>query len=58
MPGNERATVGWIKAKWLVLKLYMSQPQGTVDNNLGPDCLVGPKALDPNIARPLSESPN
>ena len=26
-------------------------PQGTVDNNLGPDCLTGPKALDPNYCR-------
>ncbi len=26
-------------------------PQGTVDNNLGPDRLVGPKALDPNYCR-------
>ncbi len=40
-------------------------PQGTVDNNLGPDRLAGPKAVDPNycrqltlIARPLSGSPN
>ena len=40
-------------------------PQGTVDNNLGPDRLADPKALDPNyyrqhslIARPLSGSPN
>ena len=23
-------------------------PQGTVDNNLGPDRLAGPKSLDPN----------
>ncbi len=23
-------------------------PQGTVHNNLGPDRLAGPKALDPN----------
>ncbi len=23
-------------------------PQGTVDNNLGPDRLAGPKVLDPN----------
>ena len=23
-------------------------PQGTVDNNLGPERLAGPKALDPN----------
>ena len=23
-------------------------PQGTVDKNLGPDRLAGPKALDPN----------
>ncbi len=27
-----------------------SIPQGMVDNNLGPDRLAGPKALDPNIA--------
>ena len=41
-------------------------PQGTVYNNLGPDRLAGPKALDPNycrqptplIARPLSGNPN
>ncbi len=26
-------------------------PQGTVDNNLGPDRLTGPKALDPNYCR-------
>ncbi len=26
-------------------------PQGTVDNNLGPDRLEGPKALDPNYCR-------
>ena len=41
--------------------------QGTVDNNLGPERLAGPKALDPNpcrqttnpmIARPLTGSPN
>ncbi len=25
--------------------------QGTVDNNLGPDRLAGPKALDPNYCR-------
>ncbi len=24
-------------------------PQGTVDNNLGPDRLAGPMALDPNL---------
>ncbi len=24
-------------------------PQGTVDNNLGPDRLAGPKGLDPNF---------
>ena len=28
-------------------------PQGTVDNNLGPDRLAGPKALDPNYSRQL-----
>ena len=26
-------------------------PQGTVDNNLGPDHLEGPEALDPNYCR-------
>ncbi len=26
-------------------------PQGTVNNNLGPDSLAGPKALDPNRCR-------
>ncbi len=26
-------------------------PQGTVDNNLGPDRLAGPKALYPNYCR-------
>ena len=26
-------------------------PQGTVDNNLGPDRLEDPKALDPNYCR-------
>ena len=26
-------------------------PQRTVDNNLGPDCLEGSKALDPNYCR-------
>ncbi len=26
-------------------------PQGTVDNNLGPDRLAGPKALAPNYCR-------
>ncbi len=25
--------------------------EGTVDNNLGPGCLAGPKALDPNYCR-------
>ncbi len=35
-------------------------PQGTIDNNLGPDRLEGPKALYPIIAdnQPLSGSPN
>ncbi len=28
-----------------------SHNQGTVDNNLGPDRLAGPKALDPNYCR-------
>ncbi len=46
--------------------MYTIITQGTVDNNLGPDRLSGPKALDPKllqttnplIARPLSGSPN
>ena len=29
----------------------INTPQGTVDNNLGPDHLEGPKALDPNFCR-------
>ncbi len=33
--------------KYGVMRLI---PQETVDNNLGPDRLEGPKALDPNIA--------
>ena len=35
---------------WTLLTLYFI-PQGTVDNNLGPDRLAGPKALDPNDYR-------
>ncbi len=32
--------------------LYTIQTtHGTVDNNLGPDCLAGPKVLDPNHRR-------
>ena len=53
------------QAQYLYLFVRIT-PQGTVDNNLGPDRLAGPKALDPNycrqptllIARPLSGSPN
>ena len=29
-------------------------PQGTVNNNLGPDRLEGPQALDPNHYRQLT----
>ncbi len=47
---------------WLSDKLYSLDdydywpyigviPQGTVDNNLGPDRLAGTKALDPNYCR-------
>ncbi len=32
-------------------------PQGTVDNNLGPDRLTDPKALDPKYCRQLNPSP-
>ena len=31
-------------------------PQGTVDNNLGPDRLAGPKAIDPNYFRQLTNT--
>ncbi len=34
---------------------YRSIPQGTVENNLGPDRLSGPKALDPNYHLPNAE---
>ncbi len=27
-------------------------PQGTIDNNLGPDRLAGPKVLDPTKTQP------
>ena len=33
------------------IKMIRVIPQGTVDNNLGPDRLAGPKALDPNYCR-------
>ena len=43
------------------LSIIRLSPQGTVDINLGPDRLAGPKALDANHCRQpilLSESPN
>ncbi len=33
---------------WSIIRVI---PQGTVDNNLGPDRSAGPKALDPNYFR-------
>ncbi len=33
-------------------------PEGTVDNNLGPDRLAGPKVLDPNYFTNFAGSPN
>ncbi len=42
---------------WMLSSLFINifvksmQSQGTVDNNLGPDRLAGPKALDPNNCR-------
>ncbi len=33
------------------MSVYIIIRQGTVDNNLGPDRLAGPKALDPNYCR-------
>ena len=50
--------------KTIIFKPLRVIPQGTVYNNLGPERLAGPKALDPNyfrqptLARPLSSSPN
>ena len=41
------STFVFIKYK-LIIRLI---PQGTVDNNLGPDRSAGPKALDPNYYR-------
>ena len=35
----------------LIIRLIL---QGTVDNNLGPDSLLGPNALDPNYYRQLT----
>ncbi len=42
--------VQFIPGYWIVyLPIYIRViPQGTVDNNLGPDRLAGPKDLDPN----------
>ena len=39
------------KNAFFVMRLI---PQGTVDNNLGPDRLAGPKALEPNYCRQLT----
>ena len=42
---------------WMLSSLFIyifvksMQSQGTVDNNLGPDRLAGPKALDPSYGR-------
>ena len=43
-----RGTIHWINLCSLVLSLIIIIPQGTVGNNLGPDRLEEPKALDPN----------
>ncbi len=37
-----------LEDKYNIIRLI---PQGTVDNNLGPDPLADPKALDPNYCR-------
>ena len=42
-----KAGVLWISFHNLIRVI----PQGTVDDNLGPDRLAGPKALDPNSCR-------
>ncbi len=49
--GQSNHSVVWfLKMKfrlWFYLRVI---PQGTVDNNLRPDRLAGPKALDPNYS--------
>ncbi len=40
-----------INLQYLALSYLRVIPQGTVNNNLGPDRLAGPKALDPNYRR-------
>ena len=44
---QERLSTFVFKYK-LIIRLI---PQGTVDNNLGPDRSAGPKALEPNFYR-------
>ncbi len=45
---------GWVSTQLLIavpIRYIQGIPQGTVDNNLGPDLLAGLKALDPNYNR-------
>ncbi len=58
---------GWLSSSCTATPHIRLIPQGTVDNNLGPDRFAGPKALNRFlllqatnhlIARPLSGSPN
>ena len=43
---------GYLKTKKIVALTYLNIiPQGTVDDNLGPDRLEGTKVLDPNYFR-------
>ena len=37
--------------EYMMIGVIRVTPQGTVDNNLGPDRLAGPKDLDPNYCR-------
>ncbi len=41
----------YIQVIYCTIGLHMSHTSGDVDNNLGPDRLAGPKALDPNYCR-------
>ncbi len=41
----------------MVMTVIQLIPEGTVYNNLGPDHLSGPKAIEPNYCRPFITRP-
>ena len=51
MPKEFKDTVNLLIPLGEAKGLIQLIPQGTVDNNLGPDRLAGPKVLDPNYCR-------